>query len=187
MLPAENTTAVEAWLAWFEAAKAAQCRAYLCTRDGLDAADAETLLNTARLQVFLHWDTITHPLAYLWRTLRHAVGQQRQRRTYEQRRWAAYTRQHRVHTHGAARTAQHVADLLEQVSPRQRRLLAWYAQGYDDPQVSAWLGTTPQAVRVARHAAYQTLRAQYRQPAPSRERSITFCGVGEPCAPPQAS
>ena len=165
MIPADNTTSVEAWLEWFEVAKSAQCRAYLCTRDGLNAVDAEALMNTARLQVFLHWATITHPLAYFWRTLRHAVGQQGQRHTHQRRRLAAYARQRRVHTHGAVRTAQHVGIMLEQVSLRQRQILAWYAQGYNDPQVAAWLGTTPQAVRVARHGAYQTLRARCRPPA----------------------
>ena len=164
MIPAGKPVSVEAWLAWFEGAKAAQYRAYLCTRVGLDAADAEALLNTARLQVFRHWTTITHPLAYFWRTLQQAVRKQGQRRTYERRRLAAYAWQRRVQAHSAARTARHVVDVLDRLPPRQRRILAWYAQGYADSQVASWLGTTPQAVRVARHGAYRTLRGQCRPP-----------------------
>jgi hypothetical protein len=60
------------------------------------------------------------------------------------------------------RTARQVADVLERVSPRQRHLLAWYAQGYDDTQVAACLETAPQAVQVVRHSAYCALWAQLR-------------------------
>jgi hypothetical protein len=165
MSPAGKTASVEAWLEWFEVSKYAQCRAYLCTRNGLDAADAEALINTARLQVFRHWASVEHPLAYFWHTLQHAVGQQGQRYTHERRQRAAYARQQRVHAHGVERTAWHVMDMLERLSPRQRCLLQWYAQGYADPEVAVWLGTTPQAVRVARHSAYCTLRAQFRPQA----------------------
>jgi hypothetical protein len=143
MLPTDRTASAEAWLEWFAVAKAAQCRAFLCTRAGLDAAEAEALMNTTLLQVFRHWATIEQPLAYFWHTLQQAVRKQGQRRSREQRQLAAYARQQRVHVYGAARTAQHVADVLERVSPHQRRLLAWYAQGYDDPQVAAWLGSRP--------------------------------------------
>jgi FixJ family two-component response regulator len=97
----------------------------------------------------------------LWQTLKHAVVKQGQRRVYEQQQLAAYAQQRRVHSHSAARTVEHIAAVLEHVAPRQRRLLAWYAQGYEDQQVAAWLKTTPQAVRVARHGAYCALRAQF--------------------------
>jgi hypothetical protein len=158
-LTRESTT-VDAWLEWFATEKQAACRAYLCTRYHLDALDAESLINVAQLQVFLHWPTLDNPLAYLWQTLRHVVATQGRRRAYEQQRLMAYAQQHRVHSHSAARTAEHVAAVLERVAPRQRQLLAWYAQGYADAQVAVWLETTPQAVRVARHDAYCTLRAQ---------------------------
>src|SRR5439155_6371588 len=79
MSPAPASTTVDAWLAWFATHKQAACRAFLCARYHLDALDAEALMNTARLQVFLHWETVEHPLAYFWQTLTHAVGKQGQR------------------------------------------------------------------------------------------------------------
>src|SRR5262249_27514882 len=115
--------------------------------------------------VFLHWAILEHPLAYFWQTLKHAVAKQGQRRSRERRQLAAYAQHQRLHVHSAARTAQHVTAVLERVSPSQHRLLAWYAQGYADTQVAAWLKTTPEAVRVARHGAYCALRAQLRLPA----------------------
>ena len=127
-----ESTTVEAWLQWFATEKQAACRAYLCTRYHLDALDAEALINAAQLQVFLHWATLENPLAYLWQTLKHAVAKQGRRRAYERQQLVAYAQQRRVHSHSAARTAAHVATVLERVAPRQRRLLAWYAQGYED-------------------------------------------------------
>jgi hypothetical protein len=164
MSPAQEPAAVDAWLQWFATEKQATCRAHLCTLYHLDVLDAEALMNDAQLQVFLHWATIEHPLAYFWQTLTHAVGKQGQRRTRERRQLAAYARQRWLQAHGAARTADHLADVLTRVAPRQRRLLAWFAQGYTDAQVAAWLHTTPEAVRAARHSAYRALRAQLRPP-----------------------
>jgi DNA-binding NarL/FixJ family response regulator len=160
MISVPEPTTVDAWLEWFATSKQTACRAYLCTQYHLDALDAEALMNTARLQVFLHWATIEKPLSYFWQTLKHAVAKQGRRRAYERRQLAAYAQQHWVHAHGAARTAEHVADVLERVSPRQCYLLEWFAEGYADSQVAAWLQTTPQAVRVARHNAYRALRVQ---------------------------
>ena len=159
-LTRESTT-VDAWLQWFATEKQAACRAYLCTRYRLDALDAEALINAAQLQVFLHWSTLENPLAYLWQTLKHAVAKQGRRRVYERQQLMAYAQQRRLQAHGAVRTAEHVAAVLVRVAPRQRRILAWYAQGYEDQQVAAWLKTTPEAVRVARHGAYCALRAQF--------------------------
>jgi hypothetical protein len=153
-----EATTVEAWLQWFATEKQAAYRAYLCTRYHLAALDAEALINAAQLQVFLHWGTVENPLAYLWQTLKHAVAKQGRRHAYERQQLVAYAQQRWVHSHSAA----HVATVLERVAPRQRRLLAWYAQGYEDQQVAAWLKTTPQAIRVARHGAYRALRAQLR-------------------------
>jgi hypothetical protein len=119
-----ESTTVEAWLEWFATEKQAAYRAYLCTRYHLDALDAEALINDAQLQVFLHWATLENPLASLWQTLKHAVIQQGQRRSRERQQLAAFARQHRLHAHSAARTAQHVADVLTLVSPRQRHILA---------------------------------------------------------------
>ena len=133
-------------------------RAYLCTRYRLDALDAEALINDAQLQILLHWSTLENPLAYLWQTLKHAVAKHGRRRAYERQQLMAYAQQRQVHSHGATRTAEHVAAVLERVAPRQQRLLTWYAQGYADTQVAEWLQTTPQAVRVARHGAYCALR-----------------------------
>jgi len=159
-LTRESTT-VDAWLEWFALEKQAACRAYLCTRYRLDTLDAEALINAAQLQVFLYWPTLENPLAYLWQTLKHAVARQGQRRAYERQQLMAYAQQRRAHSHSAARTTAHIAAVLERVAPRQRRLLTWYAQGYEDVQVAAWLKTTPEAVRVARHSAYHALRAQF--------------------------
>jgi DNA-directed RNA polymerase specialized sigma24 family protein len=156
-----ESTTVDAWLEWFATEKQAACRAYLCTRYRLDALDAEALINSAQLQVFLHWDTLENPLAYLWQTLKHAVVKQGRRRAYERQQLMTYAQQRQVHSRVASHTAAHIADVLERVAPRQRRLLMWYAQGYEDQQVAAWLKTTPEAVRVARHSAYRALRAQF--------------------------
>ena len=126
-----ESTTVDAWLEWFATEKQAACRAYLCTRYRLDALDAEALINAAQLQVFLYWPTLENPLAYLWQTLKHAVAKQGRRRAYERQQLMAYAQQRRVHSHSAARTAAHIAAVLERVAPRQRRILAWYAQGYE--------------------------------------------------------
>ena len=155
-------TIAEDWLEWFATTQQTACRARLCAQYHLNALDADALMNTVYLQVFLHWGTIEHPLAYFWHTLQRAVWKHGQRRTYERRHLAAYARQHQVQVCGATRSAQQVTNLLEQVSPRQRRLLEWSIQGYDDTQVAMWLTTTPQAVRVARHSTYCTLRTQRR-------------------------
>ena len=160
MLSACAPSSAEAWLEWFEVCKAAPCRTYLCTTYGLNATDAEAVINTARLQVFRHWDNLKNPLAYFWQTLKHAAAKQGQHHARERQRLAAYVQQRQVHDDLAARTAQHVADLLERVSLHQRRLLVWFLQGYDDTQVAAWLETTPLAVRLGRHSTYRTLRAQ---------------------------
>jgi DNA-binding CsgD family transcriptional regulator len=160
MIPPQTSAGVDAWLQWFATEKQAACRAYLCTRYHLNALDAEALINTALLQVFRHWSTLHNPLAYVWQMLKHAGAKQGQRRAYEQRQLAVYAQQQRLHAHSAARTAEHVATVLARVSPRQRRLLAWYAQGYTDVQVAAWLRMTPHAVRKARHGAYRALRTQ---------------------------
>jgi hypothetical protein len=50
------------------------------------------------------------------------------------------------------------------VSLRQCHILVWYAQGYEDQQVAAWLKTTPEAVRVARHATYRGHWVQFCPP-----------------------
>jgi hypothetical protein len=155
-----EATTVDTWLQWFATEKQAACRASLCTRYHLNALDAEALINTALLQVFRHWASLDHPLAYLWQTPKHAGAQQGRRRAYERRQLAVYAQQQRLHTHGAARTAQHVADALERVAPRQRLLLEWVMQGYDDVQIAAWLTTTPQAVRAQRYRLLSTLRVQ---------------------------
>jgi DNA-binding CsgD family transcriptional regulator len=160
MNPAPACTTVDAWLEWFATERQAACRAYLCTRYHLNALDAEALINAAQVQVFLHWATLERPLAYFWQTLKHAVAKQGQRRRREQRQLAVFAQQQRLHARSAAHTAQHVRAVLARVSPRQRHILAWYAQGYGDQQVAAWLNTTPEAVRVARHTTYRGLRAQ---------------------------
>jgi DNA-binding NarL/FixJ family response regulator len=163
-----EATTVDAWLQWFATEKQAACRAYLCTRYHLNTLDADVLINTARLQVFRHWATVEQPLAYLWHILKHEVEKEGRRRTREQRQLAAYARQRTLQAHGTARTTEHIADLLARVAPRQRHLLEWFAQGYADAQVAAWLQTTPPAVRAARHSAYRALRAQFRP----REKKI---------------
>src|SRR5262245_6693916 len=157
--PAPPATTVDAWLQWFATEKQAACRAHLCTRYHLNALDAEALINSALLQVFRHWATLQNPLAYVWQILRHTIAKQGRRRAYERQQLKAYAQQRLFHTHSAVRTAESVAAVLAQMAPRQRQLLAWYAQGYADAQVAAWLQTTPEAVRVARHGAYRTLRA----------------------------
>jgi DNA-binding NarL/FixJ family response regulator len=165
LLPAQESASMDAWLAWFARHQQAACRAYLCTRYHLDTLDAEALINAAQLQVCLHWATLEHPLAYFWQTLKHEVEKQGQRRARERRQLAVYARQQQLQAHGAARTTQHVADVLARVSSHQRRLLEWFAQGYADVEVAAWLQTTPQAVRRARHGAYGALRTQLCPPS----------------------
>jgi DNA-directed RNA polymerase specialized sigma24 family protein len=167
---------VDAWLEWFATYQQAACRAYLCTRYTLNPLDAEALINTACLQVFRHWATITQPLTYFRRTLRQAVAKQGQRRSRERRQLEAYAQQYRLQAHSAGRPVQQVTDLLERVSLRQRRILEWFIHGYDDAQVASWLETTPQAVRMARYSAYCVLRAQSR--LPQGESSDYPCPAG---------
>jgi len=158
MRSASDEVAAEAWLRWFQVSRYSRCRAYLCATYGLEPADAEALMNTAALQVLAHWATLQTPLAYFWTILRRAVQQHLGAVARDQQRRAAYARQQRFQTKLAACTAHQVADLLAAVPPRQRQLLAWFVQGYDDAQVAAQLGTTPHAVRQARHAIYVALR-----------------------------
>jgi hypothetical protein len=160
MHPMHTPTSAEAWLEWFAVEKQAACRAYLCTRYALNALDAEALINAALVQIWRFWARIANPLAYVWQTLRHAVARQGQGHRRAQQQLAAYAQQQRLQAQGATRTTAQVATVLARVAPRQRCLLTWYAQGVDDAQVAAWLGTTPQAIRVARHGAYQALRIQ---------------------------
>lgn len=165
-----RSSCAEAWLTWFQQHKALQVRAGLCSRYGLDSLDAEALINTAQLQVFRRWDTLTNPMAYMWQTLKHAVWKQGQRRRREQQRMAVYARQQQHYAHHATRTTEQVATVLALLAGRQQRLLEWYAQGWPDAQVAAWLQTTPQAVRVARHEAYRALRARL---CPSGKHCLT--------------
>ena len=158
MQSAADEAAVEAWLRWFQTSRYARCRAYLCATYGLEPADAEALINTAALQVVAHWATLQTPLAYFWTTLRRAVQQHLSALARDQGRRDAYARQQRFHATLAACTAREVADLLASVPPRQRQLLKWFVQGYEDTQVAAQLGTTPHAVRQARYATYVALR-----------------------------
>ena len=158
MRMASEETSVEAWLQWFQASRYGRCRAYLCATYGLEPADAEALMTTAALQVVAHWATLQSPLAYFWTTLRREVRKHLGALAQEQRRRDAYARQQRFHATLAASTAREVADLLAAVHPRQRQLLEWFIQGYEDRQVAAQLGTTPHAVRQARYATYLALR-----------------------------
>ncbi len=158
MLSASDEAAAEAWLRWFQASRYGRCRAYLCATYGLEPADTEALMNTAAFQVVAHWATLQTPLAYFWTTLRRAVQQHLGALAHEQRRRATYAHRQRCQATLAACTAREVADILAAVPPRQRQLLAWFVQGYEDTQVAARLGTTPHAVRQARHAIYVTLR-----------------------------
>ena len=155
-----ESTMVEDWLQWFATEKQVACRAYLCTWYSLNALDSEALINAALLQVSRHWPTIQNHQAYLWKTLRHTIAKQGRLRAYERQQLRVYAQQRWLRTHVAARPAAPVGAVLAQVAPRQRHILAWYTQGYADAQVAAWLKPTPEAVRVARHGAYRTLRIQ---------------------------
>jgi len=160
MRSAADEAAAEAWLRWFQTSRYSRCRSCLCATYGLDPADAEALMNTAALRVAAHWATLQTPLAYFWTILRRAVQQHLGALAKNQRRREAYARQQRFDARLAARTARQVADLLESVPPRQRHLLEWFVQGYEDAQVAAHVGTTPHAVRQARYATYVALRQQ---------------------------
>jgi DNA-directed RNA polymerase specialized sigma24 family protein len=172
MHPTPDGSSAEDWLQGFETAQATRDRTWLGTTTGLDAADVEDILHTARWQVARHWATLTHPLAYLRTLVQHEVHRQRQRQRREQRGRAAYARQQRAAVLQAARTAAQVAAVLALAPPSQRRLLQWFAQGYSDMQVAAWLSTTPQAVRKARSEAYRVV-----------QRQLTQGGPGTPGAP----
>jgi DNA-directed RNA polymerase specialized sigma24 family protein len=160
MIQVREPSAVEAWLQWFETHKYTQCRAYLCATYGLEASDADALINTARMQVFLHWETIQNPLAYFWTILRREVQKHLRGLTRERLRQEAYVLQRRAQDRIEERTAHHVADILSRVPPHQSQLLWWFVHGYDDAQVAVRRGTTPHAVRQARYATYVDLRKQ---------------------------
>lgn len=150
----------EAWLRWFQASRYASCRATLCATYGLEPADAEALMNTASLQVVSHWDTLQSPLAYFWTTLRREVQKHRCALMKERRCQEAYALERQFQAKIEESTVHQVADILEQASPRQRQLLWWFVQGYEDTHVATQLGTTPHAVRQARYATYVALRQQ---------------------------
>jgi hypothetical protein len=117
-------------------------------------------MNAALLQVYLHWVTLKHPLAYFWHTLMHEVWEYTRQRAYDQQWLVAYGGQHWLCTYDAERITQQVADVLERIPPCQQQLLKWQIQGYNDTQIATWLQTTPQAIRVKRHRLIHTLRAQ---------------------------
>jgi DNA-directed RNA polymerase specialized sigma24 family protein len=153
-------SSVEAWLGWFDEHKATQYHTYLRTTWGVDPHEADVLLNTARIQIFRYWPTLTNPLAFFRTTLRHALWQHWQRTARDRQRRAAYEQYWHSHSQHTHHLAQQVADVLEQASPRHRHILTWFLEGHADQQVADWLHTTPQAVRKARSEAYRTLRSQ---------------------------
>lgn len=170
MTARQPVSSAEAWLTWFDTYKAAQTRTYLCRTYAVDGFMADTLINTARFRVWVKWPSITAPLAFFRQTLRREAWRCLAARQREQRKLADHATMARRRAHMAERTARHVDTLLGHVqSHRQQQLLTWFIVGYDDAQVAATLGTTPAAVRVARHTAYQSLRQKVRpskSPAP---------------------
>jgi hypothetical protein len=158
MICALEETSVEAWLQWFQETRYVRCRAFLCATYGLEPLDAEALINTAYLQVVVHWDTLQTPLAYFWTTLRREVQKHLHDLTRERQHRDAYALQQRFHTTTAASTDCQVADILALATPRQRQLLWWFVHGYDDTQTAAQLGTTAHAIRQARYEIYVDLR-----------------------------
>jgi hypothetical protein len=160
MIPAPPHATAEAWLAWFDAAEYRLCHSRLCARYALDAHEADGLINTARLQIFCHWDTLTAPLAYFRTILQRESRKHLRRRHNEKHQLDAYAHQHRRDTTLEACTMTAVTAVLEQVPTRQRRLLQWFLAGYPDAQVATWLRTTPQAVRKARSMTYRTIQHQ---------------------------
>lgn len=166
MIPAQPSVSVEAWLQWFEQYHSRQCRTFLCTRYGLDALDADTLMNTTRLRMYIYWRHMLHnPLGYFWRTLRREVGTYLAGRQANQRRQEAYVRQWQVNTRIQAGTARQIEEVFDRLSPPQRQLLLWFMQGYADTQVATWRRTTPDAIRQARSATYRRLRQELATPA----------------------
>src|SRR5262245_35542036 len=166
MHPAHPNPSAEAWLAWLETTKVASCRSYLCKVCGLEPADADAVINTARWQVYCHWTTVENPLAYFWQTLRRAACASRRRVLRDQQQQQAYATWWHEHQQQCAATTQQVGAVLEGTPPRERQLLHWFALGYDDAHVAVWLQTSPAAIRVRRHAAYRALRARL-TPLPS--------------------
>jgi hypothetical protein len=158
MQSASEEIAAEAWLRWIQTSRDGRCRAYLCATYGLEPSDAEALSNTAALQVVTHWGTLQTTLADFWTILRRAVQRHLTALARDRRQRDAYACRQRFHATLAACTAHEVADLLAAVPPRQRQLLGWFVQCYEDTLVAAQLGTTPHAVRQARHALYVALR-----------------------------
>jgi hypothetical protein len=158
MYTTDILTSVASWLEWFEQHKLASCYRYLRVAYELEPADADVLINTARLQVFRHWQTIENPLAYFWQTLRNAVRKYRHFLERERQLQEGYATQCRFHTVLRERTACQVEDVLSQVKSRQRQLLMWFMQGYGDTFVASQLHTTPHAVQQARYAVYVELR-----------------------------
>ncbi|ETW98626.1 MAG: hypothetical protein ETSY1_18050 [Candidatus Entotheonella factor] len=161
MNPEQDMVSVEVWLQWFETHKSSQCRAYLCAAYGLNALDADALINTARIQVFRYWQTIRNPLAYFWQTLRRAVRHDLERQHTEQQQAGAYASQQQFLTTLETCTREDVDNLLEHATPTQYRVLEGFLDGYDDRQIASKLGSTPDAVRQARHAAYVAIRKRY--------------------------
>ena len=102
MGPICHPASAEEWLQWLDGCQAAQCRTYLCTAFGLAPYEADVQINTARLRVFLYWDTTQVPLAYFRTTLTHELWKHLRALAHERQGLEAYASQQQCHARTAA-------------------------------------------------------------------------------------
>jgi DNA-directed RNA polymerase specialized sigma24 family protein len=154
-------SSAEAYLAWFQQHKAPQYRAYLCSRYGLNALDADAFLNEAYYVLDRHWVTVESPCAFLATTLRRLGARHCVHRQKEQAMLHEYTEAVLHDMQHQAEVTAHVAAMLEGVSPRERHLLQQFLHGVEDRETAAGQGIARATVRWQRAQVYEELRQQY--------------------------
>lgn len=137
-------------------------------RLGADPEEAGDLLQVAMFQVWLRWDSIDHPRTYA----RHIA----EREFFKSRAKIAKQREQLLEfaAHVVPETdyrnplivkeeAQQVLAALQTLPPAQRRVMAWYMDGYSPAEIAAHLNQPESTVRSNLRHARNALKPLYQQ------------------------
>ncbi|MET7996040.1 sigma-70 family RNA polymerase sigma factor [Amycolatopsis sp. NPDC005232] len=128
-------------------------------KQGHDRATAEDAAQEAMTKALSSWDGITHPKAWVRTTaVRAANNNHRQRKGHED---FEPEKHPAVSDPGLVEYEERtlIVQVLEQLPPRQREVMAWYIDGYSVEEIAAALTMRPSTVRSnLRHARRQLER-----------------------------
>jgi RNA polymerase sigma-70 factor (ECF subfamily) len=130
-------------------------------RQGVPLRDAADIAQLAMIDAHRQWTTIDSPRAWI----RRVAGRMWARRIAADLAVDYSTHQPLLTITDIDRwhQEQHVLQVLGQLPPRQRQVLAWTVDGYEPAEIAAELDMTPEAVRsslrLARRAVAEYLRA----------------------------